>query len=350
MPANLVSSVTKVLTPELLDRIASGLGLDRTIIEKASTASVPALLAGLVSLVAKPGGTAKLGDAVAQQQPGVLTNIASAIGGSGQQASINAGASALTSLFGGTTMSALTNAVGQYAGIGAGGSKSLMGLIGPIVMGVLGQQQRASGLDATGLANLLASQKDNIVRALPAGFAKYLGETGILDSPASTVSDYPGSSRPSYAVSPKSKAASLPWGWLIPALALLAFGALAWNQFLRTGPTETAAVLPPTKVEAPMQTPVRTTFIVTEDGAKNWIGRAVYSSDNKKIGDIIEIKRGPDNKVTEAYIDTGTFLGIGGTRYRVTSDQIQEVRPDGLVLTLKESEVKSVPQAAEQKQ
>ena len=66
------------------------------------------------------------------------------------------------------------------------------------------------------------------------------------------------------------------------------------------------------------------------------MGRPVYSSDNKKVGEIIEIKRGPDDKVTEAYIDTGTFLGIGGTRYRVTSDQIQEVKPDGLVLTLKE--------------
>ena len=84
-----------------------------------------------------------------------------------------------------------------------------------------------------------------------------------------------------------------------------------------------------------------------EDEVKNWIGRPVYSSDNKKIGEIIEIKRDPDNKVTEAYIDIGSFLGIGATRYRVTSDQIQEVKPDGLVLTLKETEVKSVPQAGE---
>ncbi len=35
------------------------------------------------------------------------------------------------------------------------------------------------------------------------------------------------------------------------------------------------------------------------------------------------------------------------TRYRVTSEQIQEVKPDGLVLTLKESEVKAMPQAGE---
>ena len=91
--------------------------------------------------------------------------------------------------------------------------------------------------------------------------------------------------------------------------------------------------------------PGSATFMVRADEAKNWMGRPVYSSDNKKIGEITEITRDPDNKVTEVYIDTGSFLGIGATRYRVTSEQIQEVKPDGLVLTLKESEVKAVPQA-----
>ena len=62
---------------------------------------------------------------------------------------------------------------------------------------------------------------------------------------------------------------------------------------------------------------------------------------------MIEIKRGPDNKVTEASIDTGTFLGMGAAQYRVTSEQIKEVMPAGLVLTLKESEVKSLPPAGE---
>jgi hypothetical protein len=351
MSTNLVSSIAEVLGPEVMGRIASGLGLDKGLVQKSLSAGIPALLAAFTSLASKPGGAAKVADAVAQQQPGVISSLANAIGGSGQKALIDTGASALTALLGGPTMSALTSAVGRYTGIDASGSKGIMGLLGPVVMGVLGQQQRANGLDATGLASLLASQKDNIARALPAGFSKYLSETGILDRlsdvsddrRASTVSDYPGSS-PSYAVSPKSEASSSPLRWLIPALAFVALGAFAWNLLSR--PSETA-VTQPTKAVASTPIPARTTFIVTADDAKNWMGRPVYSSDNKKIGEIIEIKRDPDNKVTEAYIDTGTFLGIGGTRYRVTSDQIQEVKPDGLVLTLRESEVKSVPQAGD---
>ena len=68
--------------------------------------------------------------------------------------------------------------------------------------------------------------------------------------------------------------------------------------------------------------PGKATFIVKADEAKNWIGRPVYSSDNKKIGEITEITHDPDNKVTELFVDTGSFLGIGATRYRVTSEQI----------------------------
>ena len=342
MSTNLVSTITQVLSSNFVSRVASSLGLDGAQVEKALQAGAPALLAALTSLVSKPGGAAKLADTVAQQQPGVLTSLANMIGGSGQKALIDTGVSTLTSLLGGSTTSTLTNAVGQYAGIGEGGSKSLMGMLGPVVMGVLGQQQRASGLDATGLANLLASQKDNIARALPAGFASYLSGTGILDR----ITGPTARPEPTYARSP-STSTTTP-SWLLPALGILAIGALAW--YLLSGPaTQTVATLP-TKVGTPAQMPGKGTFVVREDEVKNWIGRPVYSSDNKKIGEIIEIKRDPDNKVTELYVDTGSFLGIGATRYRVTSEQIQEVKPDGLVLTLKETEVKSVPPAGEKQQ
>ena len=339
MSTNLVSTITQVLSSNFVSRVSSSLGLDGAQVEKALQAGAPALLAALTSLVSKPAGAAALNVAVTQQQPGVLTSLANMIGGSGQKALIDTGVSTLTSLLGGKTASALTNAVGQYAGIGEGGSKSLMGVLGPVVMGVLGQQQRASGLDATGLANLLASQKDNIARALPAGFASYLSGTGILDRITGPMAR----PEPAYVKSP-STSTTTP-SWLLPALGILAIGALAW--YLLSGPaTQTVATLP-TKVETPAQMPGMGTFIVREDEVKNWIGRPVYSSDNKKIGEIIEIKRDPDNKVTELFVDTGSFLGIGATRYRVTSEQIQEVKPDGLVLTLKESEVKAVPPAGE---
>src|SRR5262249_43976428 len=158
----LISSISKVLTPDLLSRISSGLGIDRSIVEKASSASVPALLAALTSVVAKPGGAEKLSNTLAQQQPNILTSIANVIGGADQEELMHSGLNTLSSLLGESTLSTLTSAVSRFSGLSEGTSNGLLGVVGPLVMGVLGQQQRASGLNASGLAELLQSQKDNI--------------------------------------------------------------------------------------------------------------------------------------------------------------------------------------------
>ena len=97
------------------------------------------------------------------------------------------------------------------------------------------------------------------------------------------------------------------------------------------------------------QAPGDVPFTVTEDDAKNWIGRAVYSSDGKKLGEIANLKRNPDNKVTELYADLGGFLGIGVTHALISSDQIQEVTADSVLLKLTEAEAKNLPAADEKK-
>ncbi len=326
MPTNLVASLSKLLTPELLSSIASALGLDRAAVQKAATASVPALLAALASLVSKPGGPAKLRDAVTQQQPGI--SLADVVGAAGQNELIDRGLGTLSSLLGGGTVSALGTALSKYSGVSEGGSKGLLGVLAPLLMGVLGQQQRAGGLDAAGLAQLIQSQKDNIVSALPSGLADYLKGTGILDAVMSPTAKDRVAKDQTWAQPDRS---SSQWGWTLPVLGILAIGALAWYLF----------------AHAPAQSPGTTNVIVAADQARDLIGRPVYSSDNKKIGEILEFKLGPDNKVTDVFVDTGTFLGVGATRYRVASDQIEQVRPDSLVLTIKESDVKTLPQADE---
>src|SRR5215472_767398 len=55
-------------------------------------------------------------------------------------------------------------------------------MLAPIVMGTIGQHQSASALDANGIANLFAGQKDNIAAALPSGFGSLLSGTGLLNS------------------------------------------------------------------------------------------------------------------------------------------------------------------------
>ena len=95
-----------------------------------------------------------------------------------------------------------------------------MGLLGPVVLGVLGKEQRDRGLDASGLASLLTSQKSNVIGALPSGFAKYLSDAGLDDV---TKSQAKFSSRATSASAPSIAP------WLLGALLLLALGALVWH-------------------------------------------------------------------------------------------------------------------------
>ena len=236
MATNLVSEIADVLSPSIVSRIASALGLNQTSTQKAVVAAVPALLAALISVVSRPQAATKLNDVVRKQEPGVLASLTSAIGEPGQNALVGQGSSLLTSLLGGKTLSALTGAVGQYAGIDAGRSKTLMGLLGPVVLGVLGQQQRSGGLDASGLANLLMSQKSNVVGALPSGFSKYLGDTGILDDISTSSAKY------------ASRAQSTPPSvlpWLLGILVALGALALLWHLLSGRGQPVADTTNPP---------------------------------------------------------------------------------------------------------
>ena len=178
MAANLTSVVMQFLTPDIIEKIASFLGLDRAATQKAAGGAVPALLAGLSDLAATPAGTSQLSRLLSQQQGSLPADL---LRNAGPQGLAETGANMLSGLFGGTTMDAMAQAVGKFAGTGDSGGKSLLGILGPIVLGALGQQQRSAGLDASGLASLLRSQKDQITAAIPSGLADQLGAAGLID-------------------------------------------------------------------------------------------------------------------------------------------------------------------------
>jgi hypothetical protein len=233
MAINLVSLVMDFLTPEMIGRFAGALGLaDSNKVESALSAGVPGLLAGLSGVAASPGGPQKLVEA-ARQESGTLGKLADALDGDRQSSIIAGGSQLLGSLLGSRDHNALTEAIGRFAGLGQGNSGSLLGMLAPVVLGTLAQQP--GSLNANGMANLLAGQKDNIAAALPTGFGRLLGGTGLLDSldgAAETASQaartagstvFTGAGRAAAETAP----AATRWLWLIPA-ALIAAGLAYW--------------------------------------------------------------------------------------------------------------------------
>jgi hypothetical protein len=182
MATNLVSLIMNFLTPDMIGLIASALGLDRNDTSSAIDAGVPALMAALAGVATKPGGPQKLADA-AKQEVSTLDKFAGMLGTATQTTSITErGSLMLSSLLGNRDQTALESAVGKFSGLGSSAGGSILGALAPVVMGAIAQQQGPRGLDGSSIANLLSGQKDNIVDALPSGFGKLLGGTGLLDS------------------------------------------------------------------------------------------------------------------------------------------------------------------------
>ena len=145
MATNLVSSVMQFLTRDLIAKIARTLDLNSEVAQKVVGAAVPAILASFAGLAAKPAGAQQLFDTLEQQGPDIPSQIAGAIGGPDQKAIADTGSGLLSALLGGSELNTLVSAVSTFSGISQNACKSVLGLLAPMVVGALGQQQRSGG-------------------------------------------------------------------------------------------------------------------------------------------------------------------------------------------------------------
>jgi hypothetical protein len=262
MAANLLSVVMQFLTPEMIAKIGSTLGLDRSVAQKATGGAVPALLASLADLVSSPNGARQFGNVLAQQPPGSLDSLNSLIGGSGQNTLADTGSKLLSGLFGGGALDTMAQSIGKFAGIGDSSGKSLLGMLGPVVLGALSQHQRSAGLDAGGVASLLTSQKDQIAAAIPPGLADQLSAAGLIEraegglrsgaaTAAAAESRIAGASQRTIAGANRATSATASSQWPYWLGALVVLGCLAWYGLGRER-DQTVAELPQATASKPV--------------------------------------------------------------------------------------------------
>jgi hypothetical protein len=105
-----------------------------------------------------------------------------------------------------------------------------------------------------------------------------------------------------------------------------------------------AQTTPPTAPKTPPAAtkPDTAKITLSEQQAKSWIDKPVFSSDGKELGEVAALKRAADNSVLEMHIDIGGMLGIGETRVRVTPAQFK-LQKDRVVLSLTETQAKALP-------
>jgi len=237
MNTNIVELITSQLGGGALGKLSSLLGESSDRTQTAVGAAVPTLLAGLSHTASTPDGARRLSAMTEQADSGIAGNFASMLSTQGTSIQ-DKGSNALSSLFGGGMLSSIASGLGRFTGLKGGSITSLLGMLAPLIFGVLGKHQRSAGLDAAGLGNFLAGQKQNISAAMPPGLSSVLsgipGLSGFTQKTAAEPAYSDSYSRePAYGKATTAYAheerASSAGKWLPALLAVGALAGLLWG-------------------------------------------------------------------------------------------------------------------------
>ncbi len=203
---NLIDSIKDYVTPELLEHSAALLGENAGGVSKAVGALVPSILAGLLDKTGDSDAVEGIFQALGNFDSGALDHLGDLVGGGNlaHNDPKDAAGHLLGTVFG-AKVPAITNAVAAFSGTKAASVSALLGMTGPLVMGVVRKKIKSDGLNASGFANLLMDEKSVILGALPTGLSSILGLTVRNDGAAETP-------------------AAAGNGWLWPFLLLLGLG------------------------------------------------------------------------------------------------------------------------------
>jgi OmpA-OmpF porin, OOP family len=176
--ATLIDTLRSFVTPELLSQGSAALGESQGNVSRGLGTAFAAILAGLLAKSSDAGAMRQIMDLLMDRSvdPGAVRNPTELIGADGLARSplIDLGSRFLSSVLGPQT-GAVASTVSTNAGLKPSSGSTLLGLAAPLVMSVLGDRIRRDGLNATGLASLLSSERDSILREAPASLASLLG-------------------------------------------------------------------------------------------------------------------------------------------------------------------------------
>jgi OmpA-OmpF porin, OOP family len=175
--SNLLDSIKGYITPELIGQAASHLGESESGVMKAATGLVPTILSGIMGKSGDANAMGTIFNMLSDNKnAGFLDNLGGLIGGGNLAHNDPKDISGrlMGSLFGGKTQ-AIINALSSFAGIKSSSTSSLMGMVGPLVMGFMSKKIAKEGLNVSGLTNLLKGEQSSIMSALPSGLGSVMG-------------------------------------------------------------------------------------------------------------------------------------------------------------------------------
>ena len=302
--ANLLDAVKIYLTPALIQQAAQTLGEQENGVSKTLSGLTPVILAGLADKVNDGNALGNIFNTLAKFDAGVLDNLGSLVG-SGNLAHNDPKdlAGNLVGTLFGNKVPGILNAVAAFAGVKSSSVSALLGVAGPLVMGVLGKKINTDGLNVSGLANLLLSQKDDFLSVLPTGVGALLGFAGA------------GGARGGETATTTAQTSGLKWLW--PLLGLVALG-LSFMYLARTCKQPAQPV-----VETPTVPQVDSAAIKAAEAAKRYAKTLASGFEIKGNRDGIESKLIAFIEDTSKPVDKTTWFSFDRLTFKTGSAEIE---------------------------
>jgi hypothetical protein len=223
MSFNLVDLVKEQLTETVTGYVGNMLGGDTDKSSSMLDAALPAVLGGLMNTTSNSSGAGTLFNTISKQDEGILGNLGDLLGQEGEGSMMSMGRSALGSVLGGSGLESIVDAVSGFAGADKGSTKSIMGMLAPIIFSVIKNKFMGggnSGFDVGSLVDMFSGQKDNITAALPKGLDLDFGNNDAYETARN--------------IAPESKSGL---GKFLPLALLIGAGWMAYNMFVKDSNT-----------------------------------------------------------------------------------------------------------------
>lgn len=255
----LLDEVQGLFTPDILSKTAVSLGENESGIKKAISGVIPTVLGEISSKASKVEGAKTILDMARSASTGDgPAHIGDFFGGGG---SVLAGGMDMAKRLLGDTAGGIAHSIAGYAGIKETSASSLIGMVTPVALGVLGHQASAEHLNPPGLSNLLAGQKSSILSALPSGLSSLKGKLGLGGSGPSTSFVAPGVKHAGEKAERVKAAAKrgLGFGWLLAAIVVILAIYLIW-YFMMSGRGRQVPASPAVNTGAATLTTIKVTL------------------------------------------------------------------------------------------
>ena len=187
MSVNIFDMVKGAVSDQIMGQIGGLLGQSDS--KKTSTlfdTAAQSILGGMMKKASNPQGAQDIFRAVESHDDGVLDKLGDLLGGGNEKDLMKSGGGVLDTVFG-QNQSGILGSIGKFLGIDNSMMGTLMKLVAPIVMGVIGRHVKSKALDAVGLGSLLGEQKGFLSSAMPAGLTSSLGIGDMFGGAADSV-------------------------------------------------------------------------------------------------------------------------------------------------------------------